>query len=96
MISEIYFDNSDMKVKIPVEMKIDSKTLFDSIQSSKQIEEKTIRHLIAWVKEQLDNKTVSNISWVSSSNMLADIFTKRNANHESLVKSITEGKIKID
>ena len=92
MIQEIYFGKSNQS-RLPVEMKIDSKTLYDSIHSSKQVEEKTIRHIIAWMKQQLEEKTVNDISWVSSSNMLADIFTKRNVNSDSLVDVMTKGMI---
>ena len=93
MISELYTGKVDPSKHIPVEMKIDSKTLYDSIHSSKQVEEKTIRHIIAWMKQQLEEKTVNDISWVSSSNMLADIFTKRNVNSDSLVEVMTKGMI---
>ena len=44
--------------QIPVEMKIDSKKLHDSINSSKQVAEKTIRHLVSWIKQQKEEKTV--------------------------------------
>ena len=76
-----------------MEMRIDSKTLHDSIYSSKQVDEKTIRHIIAWIKQQLEYKTVTHISWVSSTNMLADIFTKKNVNSDSLLTVMTKGQI---
>ena len=94
MIKELYFGKSN-KFSLPVEMKIDSKTLYDSIQSSKQVEEKTIRHIIAWIKQQIENKTITNISWVCSSDMLADIFTKKNVNSDILVSVITKGKLNL-
>ena len=46
----IYIGKSGENQHLPVEMYIDSKTLYDSIQSSKQIKEKTSRHIIAWIK----------------------------------------------
>ena len=46
MFQEIVSGNMSEN-QIPVEMKIDSKTLFDSLNSSKQVDEKTIRHLIS-------------------------------------------------
>ena len=46
--------------QIPIDREIDSKTLLDSIESTKQVEEKMIRHLVAWIKQQKEEKTVSN------------------------------------
>ena len=63
--------------QLPVEMKIDSQTLKDSIGSSKQVEEKTIRHLIAWIKQQVEEeKTVRHIDCVPYPEMVADVFTR--------------------
>ena len=50
MLSEILTGKS--KQIIPIEMRIDSKTLHDSIDSTKQVDEKTMRHIVAWIKEQ--------------------------------------------
>ena len=36
--------------------KIDSKTLLDSLNSFRQIVEKTIKHFIAWLKQQVENE----------------------------------------
>ena len=74
IIQEIYSYNQ----QIPVEVNIDSKTLFDSLNSTKQVDEKTCRHLIAWIKQQKDEeKTIQSINWVSAENQLADVFTKK-------------------
>ena len=93
MITELYFGKSNKHEKVPVEMKIDSKTLHDSLQSSKQVEEKTIRHLIAWMKQQLESGSVNQVSWVSSQNMLADTFTKKNANSHNILSAVMNGDI---
>ena len=93
MISELYTGKVDPSKHIPVEMKIDSKTLYDSIESSKQIEEKSTRHILAWIKEQIESRSVNEISWVCSQEMLADVFTKRNAKPDNLLFAITNGNI---
>ena len=48
-------------VKIPVELKVDSKTLIDSSNSTKQVEEKTMRAVVAWIKQQLEEKAFEYI-----------------------------------
>ena len=51
IIHEIYTGKPNSG-QIPVELNIDSKTLLDSIHSTKQVDEKTIRHLVSWIKQQ--------------------------------------------
>ena len=78
--------------QIPVDVKIDSKTLLDSLNSTKQVDEKTIRHLIAWLKEQLFDKKVKQIDWVCSEEMIADVFTKANVKSDLILEVVREGK----
>ena len=72
-------------------MKTDSKTLFDSLKSTKHVEEKTIRHLIAWQKQQVQERYIEKVDWVCSEEMLADVFTKKNVQSEPILKVISEG-----
>ena len=72
IIKEIY-SGEVSEDQIKVEARIDSKTLFDSLHSSKQVDEKTIRHFVAWIKQQLDQGFISKIDWVNSNLQLADV-----------------------
>ena len=92
MIKEVYSGRVS-EDQIPVSVRIDSKTLLDSIYSTKQVDEKTIRHLVAWIKQQLETKAVESIKWVCSNEQLADVFTKKNANTESILSVVTEGTL---
>ena len=92
IIKEIY-SGAVSEEQIPVEAKIDSKTLYDSLNSSKQVDEKTIRHLVAWIKQQKDNKTVDSIKWVSSQEQLADVFTKKNVKTDAILTVLSEGNL---
>ena len=77
-----------------VQMRIDSQTLKDSIISSKQVEEKTKRHLIALIKHQVEEeKTVSRIDWVSNKEMIADVFTKANVNTDQVLRTVMAGRL---
>ena len=80
--------------QLPVVVNIDSKTLLDSLNSSKQIDEKTVRHLIAWIKQQKDEeKTIQSINWVKSAEQIADVFTKKNAKTEYILNVVTQGNL---
>ena len=72
--------------QIPVQMKIDSKTLYDSLKSTKQVEEKTIRHL-----KQIEVKTIEKVDWVCSGDQIADVFTKKRVKSYSIIKTVTNG-----
>ena len=91
MFHEIY--SGKVGGQIDVDMKIDSKTLLDSINSTKQVDEKTMRHIVAWIKQQVEAKYVKTIDWVSSQEMLADVFTKKNVNGDPILTVVTKGHI---
>ena len=80
--------------RISVEHRIDSKTLYDSINSTKPIEEKTMRHLLAWIKQQKDEfKNVSRIEWIPNQQMLADILTKKGVKSDLLLAAVMRGRL---
>ena len=83
------------KGKVLVQLKIDSKTLYDSLKSTKQIEEKTIQHLIAWQKQQIEDKSIEKIDQVCSEEMVADVFTKKDVKTDQVLKIVTGGKLNI-
>ena len=95
MVKEIY-SGIVSENQIPVELKVDSKTLVDSLNSSRQVDEKTIRHLIAWIKQQKEDKTVSSIEWVPSHKQLADVFTKKNVKTDSILSVVSEGNLMLE
>ena len=77
-----------------MEHKVESKTLYNSNISTKPVEEKTMRHLLAWIKEQKEEeKTVSSIDWIPNQLMLADILTKKGVKSDSLLSVVTRGEI---
>ena len=92
LVHEIYTGKIN-KGHIPVEMIIDSQTLQDSIESSKPVVEKTVRHIIAWMKQQTESQTVNKISVVSSKDNIADVFTKHGVNTNQILGVIREGSI---
>ena len=79
---------------IPVEHRIDSKTLLDSIVSTKPIEEKSTRHLLAWIKQQKDEyHYISKINWIPNQQMLADVLTKKGVKADPLLSAVELGRL---
>ena len=58
-VHEIYGGVSGKNAgQIDICLKIDSKTLINSLKSTKQVQEKTVRHIVAWIKQQVDKRKV--------------------------------------
>ena len=92
MIHEIYTGNKSMK-QIPVEVFTDSKPLYESIHSTKQVERKSIRHVVQMMKDSLARGEVRKFHWVSTKDQLADLLTKDSANGEAVKKVLKHGII---
>lgn len=65
-----------MKKKIPLRVFTDSRPLLESLGSSSQIEEKTLRQSIASLKQSLEDREVDRYSWIKGAEIIADVFTK--------------------
>ena len=92
LIQEIYSGKKSMK-QIPVIMYSDSEPLIESIYSTRQVDRKTIRHLIQMLKDTLDNKQVDKFMWVETAHMLADVLTKDSVKNDELVSILRSGKL---
>ena len=79
MVAEIYDGTVDLKnpAQIPVEAKTDNKGLWENLNNSRPCDEKLLRNSVALVKEMLARREVSTVDWVATSNMLADVLTKK-------------------
>ena len=63
LFSEIMFNNN---YKIPIEIVIDNKSLYESLFLKKNVTEKCLCIDIAFIKENIDSKIVSKVHLVSS------------------------------
>ena len=65
--------------QLDVDVRTDSKSLIDSIDSSRQIDDKLLRPTVKWIKQMLDGEQLRTIRWVDGTNCIADILTKPGA-----------------
>ena len=100
MIQEIMtgrkFRKEEEYLTLPTKCVIDSKTLFESIHSTKQVQEVSITILIAWINEQINRGIVEDVMWTDTKKMIADILTKRNVNPENFQKLLTQTQSDVD
>ena len=73
--------------KVRVLCKTDSKSLFDTLKTTKVNSDKRLRVDISRLKEMVIEEEVS-IEWIEGKKQLADALTKRGASTELLVEAL--------
>ena len=68
----------------------------ESIASSKQIATKTLRNVIADLKQRLINDEVSSYAWLPTNSMWVDILTKEKQMPLTFEKVITANSLALD
>ena len=67
---------------------VDNRSLVEALHSTKLVEDKHLRIDIAALKNLLENRDISSVSWVQSSLQLADVLTKHGASSAPLLEAI--------
>ena len=73
---EIYTGNRGNS-QMEVTMKTDSFSLIETLNSTKQIEEKILRPTVQAMKDMMSRKEIENFDWVDTHNCHADMLTKK-------------------
>ena len=96
IIKEVYDGRINLKnpAQIPVLAYTDSKSLWDSLHSTRQCEEKLIRNSISGMKELMDDGIVQKIQWVSTNDQIADCMTKKNSKADWLMKVVSQNVLR--
>ena len=68
----------------PIDCFVDNKSLCDAIYSSNAIEDRRLRIDVAVLRNMLGSKEIRKVSWVPSSEQLANCLTKRGASTQQL------------
>ena len=86
-VSEI-FTGKKGKHQIPLIIKSDSNSLKDSLNSTKQVEEKMLRPLLQHLKDMITRQEINSFDWVETYNCHADLLTKKDAKQTDCVMHI--------
>ena len=73
-----------MNPRIDTRMFTDSRPLLESIRSSGQIEEKSLRLLVASLQHNLEDGEIDSFSWIVGTEIVADVFMKQGSQRETL------------
>ena len=74
---------------------MDGKTLMDSSNSTKQVEEESIRQIVAGIKQHKEEEVVKDITWVNIDLMIADVFIQKNVQTDIILAVTPIGEINI-
>ena len=75
--------------RLKITCKVDSKSLVDALESSKQVDGKRLRIEIAILKEMIQKEEISKVSWVPTTHQLSNCLTKGGANAKCLLETIS-------
>merc|ERR1712030_263516 len=78
-----------LNTEINTRMFTDSRPLLESIGSSGQVEEKSLRQSVATLKQNLEDGEVDRFLWIAGTEIVADVFTKQGSERESLDEIVT-------
>ena len=70
--------------RIPICLFTDSESMLESVTSSKKIVTKTLKTVIADLKERLHSGEITSIAWLPTRNMWAELLTKKSKFPEAL------------
>ena len=87
LLSELYTGDSTTNT-IPIVAKTDSKSLLQSIYSTKKVKRKTMRVVISSIQQHLQNKILTNVQHVLSKENIADVFTKKGVPTNEILSTI--------
>ena len=80
---------------IPTLVLSDCKNLTQAIKSTSLVEDPWLIPDIAVIKDALEDKTVSEVRWVCSKDMMADCLTKAGASGSLLMQVLESGQYEV-
>ena len=91
-LSEIYY-GPESTLRIPLYIYDDSKSLIQSLFSTKKVKRKTMRVVISRIQQLLKNKTIVDAVHVKTKDQVADILTKHGVSNQKMIQILNEGRI---
>ena len=87
LLTEIYTGNPTQN-SIPIIANTDSKSLLESIYSTKKVKRKTMRVVISSIQQHLANKILTDVQHVKSKDNLSDVFTKKGVSTNRILETL--------
>lgn len=81
---------------IPLHAVVDSKSLVECVHSTKLVDDRRLRLDIGAIRESLEKKEVTSVSWCPGKAQIANCMTKRGAASHDLLAVVQNGILKND
>lgn len=78
--------------QLAVEAYIDNKSVIESLNSTKLVDDRRLRIDIAAISETVNNEKNTSVKWCAGKNQLANCMTKRGASGLELLQIVQSGK----
>ena len=93
MISEIYTGEKN-KQEIPLVLHTDSKSLLESIFSTRKVKRKTMRVVVSSMQQKIKEGKIKDVFHIGSKEQIADILTKKGVSNHLLLETLKTGSFK--
>ena len=93
MFSEIWKIHLNNQT-LPIKCITDSKSLHDTVYSSKEVTGKRLQIQLSTIRESLEKGEIESVLWVNSKDQLVDCLTKERTSREKLYEGLN-GKLKL-
>ena len=93
MISEVYTGEIKGGHQIPLIVREDSKALIQSLYSTHKVKRKTMWVIISCIQQHIQTGIIKDIFHVKSNQQLADVFTKKGVNTQTIIETMSSGII---
>ena len=85
-LSSVMFELT--KHRVPIKCYVDSKSLVESLHSSRLVDDKQLRIDMAVLKDMMDQNEITSVSWVPTVHQLANGLTKRGASVAGFLSAV--------
>ena len=74
--------------KLPITIRTDNNSLYDSVHSTNSLEDKRLQMDIAILREMLGKGEIDKVEWIPKEQQLADCLTKKGALSKKLLQAL--------
>ena len=86
----------DEKLDLPIYAFTDSKSLKDSVYSTKTLSDKRLKVDICVIRDYLRKKEIKEVCWIATEKQLADSLTKAGANSAKLLAVLNSSRLELE
>ena len=95
LLSEMLYCKPNDNKNIKIERDTDNHQLYDSVYSTRPIQDKRLRTEIALLSKMINKKEITKINWIENKHQIADCLTIYGASSEKLLNNLKTKSIEV-